>query len=149
MFNYIGGESVNANDASEGMADIPQNRTLFIQQLTQDEPVNPEAVYDLKTVQEVFDHFKPNVDVEFTDANGAPRQENLQFSNLGDFSAKKLSEQSPFLMDLSVQQEQYEKVVKQLKTNKLIQRVMESPELKSAFLNALQALYQELDENKG
>jgi len=147
MYNYIGGESVNPNEASEGMADIPMNRTLFIQQLTSDEPVRSEAVHGLKTVGEVFAHFKPNVDVEFVDASGATRQENLRFENLGDFSAKGVSAQSPFLLDLTVQQEQYQKVVKQLKTNKMMQRVMDTPEMKSAFLGVLQALYRELEEN--
>jgi hypothetical protein len=30
----------------------------------------------------------------------------------------------------------------------MMQKVMESPEMKAAFMNALQALYQELEENK-
>jgi hypothetical protein len=147
MFNYgVGGQEVKT-DASEGMADLPLNRTMFIQKLTQCDPIGPEAVYDLKTVEDVFDHFQPNVDVEFEDAQGASKQENLKFGNLGDFSVKNITGQSAFLQDLAVQQEQFQKVAKQLKTNKMMQKVMESPEMKAAFMNALQALYQELEEN--
>ena len=37
--NYgIGGNEVKI-DASEGIAEIPQNRTLLVEQLTKDEPV--------------------------------------------------------------------------------------------------------------
>ena len=37
---------------------------------------------------------------------------------------------------------------KQLKTNKMMQNVLGNPDLKAAFLESLQALIQELDENK-
>jgi len=148
MFNYgIGGQEVK-QDASEAMADLAQNRTIFVQKLTQDEPLRPEAVYDLKTVEEVFQHYKPNVNVEFESADGSTKSENLRFGNLGDFGSNNLVQQSPFLKDLSVQEEQYQKISKQLKTNKMMKLVMENPEAKQAFLQALQALFQELDENK-
>ena len=42
--NYgIGGNEVKI-DASEGIAEIPQNRTLLVEQLTKDEPVAPEVI---------------------------------------------------------------------------------------------------------
>jgi hypothetical protein len=145
MFNYgVGGQEVKS-DASPGMTDLDQNRTLFVQKLTQEEPVEPTAVYDLKSIDEVFEHFKPNVEVEFQDGDGVPIKENLRFKNLGDFQSKSLQSQSGFLQDLSVQQEQYEKIVKQLKTNKVMRSVMETAEAKAAFVNALQSLIQELD----
>jgi hypothetical protein len=148
MFNYgVGGQEVK-QDASEAMMDLDQNRTLFVQKLTQDDPLKPEAVYDLKTIEEVFQHFKPNVNVDFQNAEGVSSSEEIRFANLGDFSSKTITEKSPFLQDLSVQQEQYQKIVKQLKTNKAMQKVMENPDTKAAFLNSLQALIQELDETK-
>ena len=45
--NYgIGGNEVKI-DASEGIAEIPQNRTLLVEQLTKDEPVAPEVITGL------------------------------------------------------------------------------------------------------
>ena len=41
-----------------------------------------------------------------------------------------------------------QKLVKQLKTNKLVKNVIENPETKAAFMSALNALIQELEENK-
>ena len=46
-------------DASEGIAEIPQNRTLLVEQLTKDEPVAPEVVAGLTNIDEVFAHFRP------------------------------------------------------------------------------------------
>ena len=148
MFNYgVGGQEVKM-DASESMLDLDQNRTLFVQKLTQDDAIKPEAVYDLKTVEEVFEHYKPNVSVEFQNAEGVTKEETIRFNNLGDFSTKSITEQSPFLQDLSVQQEQYQKIVKQLKTNKVMKMVMDNADSKAAFINSLQALIQELEETK-
>ena len=65
MFNYgIGGNEVKG-DASEAFADIQQNRTLMIEKLTDNAPVKPQIVEGLTNVEAVFEHFKPNVDVEF------------------------------------------------------------------------------------
>jgi hypothetical protein len=148
MFNYgVGGNEVK-QDASEAMADLAQNRTLFVQQLTQEPPRRPEAVYDLKTIEEVFAHFKPQVNVDFETAEGTEKKESLRFANLGDFSTNNMTAQSAFLTDLSMQKEQYQKIIKQLRTNKAIQGVMKNPETKAAFMNAMQALMQELEETK-
>ena len=56
----VGGNAVKM-DASEGIADIPMNRSLFVQKLTANDPVRPEAVYNLKTVEEKMDQFAVEV----------------------------------------------------------------------------------------
>lgn len=146
MYNFgVGGQEVK-NDASEGMADIPMNRTLFVQKLTDDEPVKPKAVYDLTNIEQVFEHFKPEVKVDFETVDGTTKNEALRFGNVGDFGAKNITQQSSFLQDLNIQQEQYQKIVKQLKTNKLMKNVIENEELKAAFIDSLKVLIQELDE---
>ena len=148
MYDYqVGGNAVKM-DASEGMADIPMNRSLFVQKLTADDPVRPEAVYDLKTVEEVFEHFKPAVEVEFEQQDGSSKAEQIHFNGVADFKASNMVAQSPFLQDLNGQKEEYQKLVKQLKTNKLVRSVIENPETKASFMAALQHLIQELDNNK-
>jgi predicted component of type VI protein secretion system len=147
MYNFgVGGNEVK-KDASESIADIPMNRTLFVQKLTDDAPIKPEAVYDLKTVEEVFEHFKPSVDVEFETTDGSTVQENISFKNLGDFNAKNITENSKFLKDLQLQQDQYQNIIKQLKTNKLLKSVVENPDNKNAFVDVLKALIQELEDH--
>lgn len=145
MLEYgIGGQEVK-QDASEGIADIPMNKTLFVQKLTTDTPPKPKAVYGLQTAQDVFDHYKPEVKCEFESESGTPVNETLRFNNLGDFGPKGITQQSKFLNDLSIQQDQYLKIKKSLNTNKLMQNVLGNEEARTAFLNALKALSQELD----
>jgi len=141
----IGGQEVK-QDASEGIADIAMNRTLFVQKLTSDAPPKPKAVYDLKTVEDVFDHFKPEVKCDFESESGASISETLRFTNVGDFGSKGITQQSKYLNDLSVQQDQYQKIKKALNTNKLMKGVLENDETRKAFTDALMALAQELDQ---
>ena len=148
MMNYgIGGQEV-PKETSEGIADIPQNKTLFIQKLTNDAAVKPDIVHGLKTTEEVFAHYKPTVEVEFEKEDGSTVNENLGFTNLGDFGPKGITQQSPYLQKLNIQKEQYMKMAKQLKTNKLLKSITENKEAKQAYIEALQALVQELDDAK-
>ncbi|MFD2726308.1 hypothetical protein [Hyunsoonleella rubra] len=143
----LGGTEVKT-DANEAIQEIPQNRTLFVEKLTQDQPIKPEVVTGLKTIEEVFEHYKPEVEVEFEDAEGVGRKENLSFSNLGDYGGKGITQQSAFLQGLNTEKDQYLKIVKQLKTNKILKTALESPEAKESLLEAIRALLTELEENK-
>ena len=67
MFKYgLGGQEV-PKEASEGMADIPMNRTLMVEKLTNDAPVKAQvvegidALLDAKALVGVDDHFTRNL----------------------------------------------------------------------------------------
>ena len=143
----IGGTEV-PSDASEAFADIPQNRTLLVEKLTNDPAIKPVVQQGLKTVEEVFEHYKPEVEVEFEDADGVGKKEKLNFANLGDFGAKGITRQSGFLKDLDTEKDQYVKVVKQLKTNKILKTAIADPEAKQALLDSIRALLTEIEASK-
>ena len=84
----------------------------------------------------------------FEDANGSIRMENLKFKNLGDFGTKGITAQSSFLTGLETEKDQYQKIVKQLKTNKILKAALEDPDAKKALHDTLQTLIKELEENK-
>jgi hypothetical protein len=140
----IGGTEVKT-DAFEAFADIPQNRVLLADKLTYDPPVKPEIIEGLTSIDEVFEHFKPKVDMTFETEDGAMRRETLHFKGLSDFGAKGIIAQSEYLGDVSMQQLQYQKIIKQLKTNKLLKQALANPETKEHIIKALQSLIQELD----
>lgn len=147
MFNYdLGGNSVNP-EVSEAMAEIAFNKTLFVQKLTADDPIRPEVV-NLQTVDEVFAHYKPNVDIEFSKEDGSTVSENLKFTNVGSFSVKNIINESKYLKNVNLEHDAYLKIMKQLKTNKALKLVIDNPETKEAFVNALRALAMELEENE-
>jgi len=143
----IGGNEVPL-DANEAIVEIPQNRTIIAQKLTAEDPVKPELVEGLTTIEKVFEHYKPEIKVDFEDTNGASKNENLKFKNLGDFGTKGITGQSNFLTGLATEKDQYQKIVKQLKTNKILKTALEDPDAKKALHEALLSLIKELDENK-
>ncbi len=131
----------------EGFVEISPNKTLFIQKLTKEPPIKPEIVEDLQTVEQVFEHFKPNCDVELEKEDGSTMKQNFQFGGLGDFDVKNLTNRSSYLKTLNVENDAYLKILKQLKTNRSLKNVIENPETKNAFINSLKALAAELEEN--
>ncbi len=148
LYQYgVGGNEVKA-DSSEAIHEIAGNKTLIAQKLTADEALSPEVVQNLSTVEAVFAHFRPQIDVVLEDENGLSMPEELHYHNLGDFSAKKITESSQFLSDLSVQKEQYARITKQLKSNKVLRTMLENPETRQAFVQSLQALAAELEGEK-
>lgn len=145
---YSIGGSVRETEASEAFADIPQNRVLLAEKLTQNTPPKPVIVQGLTNVEAVFEHFKPNVEVEFETEEGSLKKEALYFKNMGDFGVKGITSQSNHLGNLTMKREQYQKIIRQLKSNKSLKTVLSSSETKAAMVAALQALINELEASR-
>lgn len=143
----IGGTEVKT-DANEAIQEIPQNRTLFVEKLTQNQPLKPEIITGLTNIDSVFEHFQPEVEVDFEDAEGVERKEPLKFGNIGDYGEMGIIRQSKFLKGLSTEKDQYIKVMKQLKTNKILKAALTDPDAKQALLDSIRALLSEIEENK-
>ena len=144
MYGIGGTES--KGDASEAISDIPQNRTLMVEKFTAEPPIKPQIVEDLTSIDDVFNHFQPQIDVEFTDSEGVGKEEKISFNNLADFGTKGIVAQSEFLQDLTSQKDQFYKIIKQLKSNKLLRKALDNPDTKEATLNAIYSLIKEIDQ---
>ncbi|PJJ59357.1 hypothetical protein [Hymenobacter chitinivorans] len=146
MFNYgIGGQERKLDNAQESISDIPLNRTLLVQKLTADPPLRAKIVEGLRTPEAVFAHFKPEVAVEFEKEDGSVIPEKLQFETLGDFGKQGIINQSNFLQSLDTEADNLQKLLRQLKSNKILKSALENPETKAAFLAAIEAMISELD----
>jgi hypothetical protein len=141
----IGGTEVKL-DAFEAFQDIPSNKVLMAEKLTAMPAVKPTVVEGLTNVEAVFEHYKPNVNVAYEDAVGSTKKETLQFKHLGDFGLKGITAQSPFLNDLNMKHDQYLKIAKQLKTNKMLKAVLNEPDGKENLIGALTALIEEIKQ---
>lgn len=143
----IGGQ-VLETEAFEAFADIPQNRVLLAEKLTTTPSMKPEVVEGLTTIEQVFEYFKPKAEVQFETEEGTQRKEIFGFKNLGDFGIKGITPQSTLLNDLTMKREQYQKITRQLKTNKLLRQALADKSNKESIINALKALIMELNEAK-
>lgn len=141
----IGGTEVKG-DASEAISEIPQNRTLMIEKFTVDPPVKPEIIEGLSSIDDVFNHFKPAIEVEFDDTQGKSKTEKFSFNGLADFGTKGIIAQSAMLKDLTIQKEQYFRIIKQLKSNNLLRKALANPDTRQAILNAIYAMSKEIEQ---
>lgn len=148
MFNYEIGGNERKIDTSEAFAEIAHNKTLFVQKLTDNEPVKPEKVEGLKTVGEVFAHYKPKVNVAFEKQDGSTVAETLNFKDLGDFSVKNMVGQSNYLSEVNLEKDLSLNVIKQLKSNKTLKATLDNEDTKAAFISALKNFVDELEDNK-
>lgn len=146
MEEYGIGGTMRPDDASEAVALFDQNRTLLVQKLTGDDPVKPEVVHGLQTPEQVFEKFQPQIDCEFEGADGSTVEETINFTNVGDFSTKSLTQRSNFLNDLKVQNDQYLKILKIVKSHKILHSVMGDNDAKTAFIESLKGMLQELED---
>jgi predicted component of type VI protein secretion system len=128
---------------------ISQNKTLIVDQFTSNVS-EPELLQDAKNIKDVFEHFKPEVEVDFSDENGAPVSENLKFKEMKDFEVNngngQLIQNSEFLLGVKSNIEANAKMRKQIETNKRLRDVLNKAEDKESLKNALQALLDELNE---
>ncbi|AQX07089.1 hypothetical protein BAX94_05470 [Elizabethkingia meningoseptica] len=146
MYNYgVGGNEIKV-DANEAIQEIQENRSLIVSQLTSEEPMMPEIVRGLKTIEDVFRHFEPSVSVQHEKEDGTFIDEEFRFQTLGDFTPKSLTQNSDYLQQLSIEQEQYNKILRQLKNNKILRNMLENEQTKAAFVEVLKEVAKELEK---
>jgi hypothetical protein len=143
----IGGEIVKQKGV-EAIKDLQENRTMVIQKLTQSPASKPEVVEGLKSVEDVFEHYKPSADIKFTDKEGGSVAEELKFKSLADFSLNGLTDNSNFLKGLKTQSEVYQQILRELKGNNRLKKVLAEENGKEALIKALMAVIKELNENE-
>lgn len=142
----IGGNEYKQK-SSEGIANIPKNRALFIEHLTDDDAIGPELVYKLGTTEQVFEHYKPTKEISFENEEGQAIRETFRFANVSDFSLKNLTRQSEFLNGIHTEVKFYQSAIKELSTNKVLNRALGTPDDKQNIINVLIQCKEELELN--
>ena len=129
---------------------IDQNKTLMIDQYTSDvEPGNPEFVEDIHNIDDAFAHFKPKVDVTFTDEEGGAVEETLHFGEIRDFEANggkgRLVENSQFLSGVKMKVETNQKIRKSIEQNRKLRDILKDADSKAEMKAMLQSMLDELE----
>lgn len=128
---------------------IDQNKTLMIDQYTTNvEPGNPELVEDIQNIDDAFEHFKPQVEVDFVDEEGGSVNETLHFSEIRDFEAQggkgKLVENSAFLSGIKAKIDTNVKVRKSIEQNRKLRDILKDQNSRDELKEMLQAMLAEL-----
>lgn len=130
---------------------IDQNKTLMIDQYTTDvDAGNPEFVEDIHNINDAFEHFKPKVNVTFTDEDGGAVEESLKFGELRDFEAGggkgRLVENSPFLSGVKMKIETNTKIRKSIEQNRKLRDILKEAGSRDELKTMLQSMLDELKD---
>ncbi|MBP5612146.1 MAG: hypothetical protein J6X20_05410 [Bacteroidales bacterium] len=136
-------------ESGSNVSALDTNKTLMIDQYTSDaQGEDPELFEDAKTLDDVFQHFKPNVEVDFTDEDGGSVSETLYFNSIKDFEANggkgNLVANSEFLSDKKASMDSYTKVRKQIEQNKKLRDILKDAGSKEELKDYLEYLLNEL-----
>ena len=137
-------------ESSAKVSLIDQNKTLMIDQYTSDvEAGNPDFVEDIQNINDAFEHFKPKVDVTFTDAEGGAVEETLKFGEIRDFEAQggkgNLVKNSPFLSGTKEQIDTNVKIRKSIEQNLKLRDILKEAGSRSELKEMLQSMLDELN----
>ena len=136
-------------ESSAKVSLIDQNKTLLIDQYTSDvEAGNPEFVEDIQNINDAFEHFKPKVNVTFTDAEGGAVEETLKFGEIRDFEAQggkgRLVQNSPFLSGVKEQIDTNVKIRKSIEQNRKLRDILKDAGSREELKEVLQGMLDEL-----
>lgn len=132
---------------------IDSNKTLMIDQFTTDaEPGNPELVEDIQCIDDAFAHFKPKVNVDFTDEEGGSVSETLKFGELRDFEANggkgRLVENSEFLSGVKQKIDTNAKIRKSIEQNRKLRDILKDEASREELKEMLEAMLAEIESAK-
>ena len=123
----------------------------MIDQYTSDaEPGNPELVEDIRNIGDAFAHFKPSVEVDFTDEEGGTVNETLHFNELRDFEAQggkgRLVANSAFLSGIKQKIDINAKIRKNIEQNRKLRDILKDESSRKELKELLQSLLAELEQ---
>ncbi|MBQ0049052.1 MAG: hypothetical protein KBT12_02265 [Bacteroidales bacterium] len=138
-------------ESSAKVSLIDQNKTLMMDQYTSDaEPGNPELVENIQNINEAFAHFRPQVEVDFVDAEGGSVNETLRFNEIRDFETDggkgRLVQNSQFLSGVKAQIDVNTKIRKSIEQNRKLRDILKEDASRQELKEMLQAMLAELQD---
>ena len=101
--------------------------------------------YGLQTINDVFNHYKPECEIDVEDDQGGTNKQKFEFRGLGDFGQKGLIAQSDLLKEQKSQKDEYIDIARKFQSNKVLQKVLGNEKAKSDFVAALNAMLDEIE----
>ena len=140
-------------ESNAKVSPLDNNKSIIIDQYTSDvELGNSELFEGAKTMQDVFNHFKPSVEVQFEDEQGGIVSEQLHFNEMRDFEANggkgNLVTNSAFLSNVKSKVDVSAKIRKQIEQNRRLRDILKDEESKAELKELLEELLKEIKEQK-
>lgn len=140
------GAWANVKEVPPSLLPINQNQTLYVTKLTSHDAgaPEPEKVEGLKSVDEVLQHYKPEKSVYLNQEDGNQVEQQFNFRKMGDFTQQGLLNQSELLQLQDAKIQDLKKVNLHLRSNKMLQKVLQNPESRKLFRSMIDQMLSEL-----
>ena len=135
-------------NAQDGVIEFPQNRTLYVDQFTDNAPNTDEERegFKPKNLNDVFEHYQPSKEgVALETEEGGAVYEDFEFHQIKDFEDEQLIEQSTLLSEKKAKIDAYNAIVRQLQKNKPLRSALKDPASRASLLNVLKSLMAEIE----
>ncbi|MBC7572367.1 MAG: hypothetical protein H7319_21945 [Spirosoma sp.] len=133
-------------DVPPSLSPVSLNKTLYVAKLSDEYSPTPEAVPGMESVEDVMEHYKPEVGATLYDEEGAPNYETFQFRQMGDFAREGLVEQSELMRGLNRKIMDLKKMDMQFRSNKLLQNALINADAKQVVLEMIQQMLDEIEQ---
>lgn len=135
-------------EARDGVIEFPQNRTLYVDQFTDNAPNTDEEREGFKprSMKEVFEHYRPTKEgIDLNTEEGGVVYEDFEFRQIKDFEDDRLIEQSALLSDKKAKIDAYQAIIFQLEKNKSLRSVLKEANSRESLVNVLKSLLAEIE----
>ena len=134
-------------EAQDGIIEFPQNRTLYVDQFTDETPLMTEdnVPFKPKNMKDVFEHYNPTKRVELEDEDGAVVSEEFAFTDLKDFEDEQLIANSKLLSEEQAKIEAYNTIARLMGKSKTMRTALRDDNTRANLREALKSLLTELE----
>ena len=136
-------------NAQDGIIEFPQNKTLYVDQFTDEAPITDEERegFKPKNMTDVFNYYQPcKNDIALETEDGGAVYEDFEFKQLKDFDDEQLIAQSQLLSTEAAKVNAFQGIIRQLEKNKNLRNSLKDPKSRENLKNTLEALLAELNE---
>ena len=132
----LGAREVKEESESIPIELLPSNKSLYLAKLNSEDNPSLEPA-KCKNVKEVFENFKPSLDVELETAEGETVNAEFKIEGMQDFSSKELTQKNEYLRNTYYKNEILRDLSKQLSKNKTLLKALKDPKKREGFLKLI------------
>lgn len=144
LYGHTLGANINEKEASQSVKVVPDNKTILALPLNE-EPDTEAIPKRLKSMKEIFATYQPEKEVVLKNNEGHTEDVVLKFNSLKDFTKEGIIKQSQLLQDIQENELIYSRFSDILQTNEKLKTVLSNPESKTDFIDLLNVLIEELE----
>jgi len=135
---FIGAEHVREVDLTMGVEILDTNKTLFVAAMNDQAGENPQPI-ECKTMADVFNTFRPKVDISVETPDGSTSDAEIRFNRVADFNPQSVIDQSPALKSMHTELLLLKDLMNQLRNNKSLRKAVDTPAEREILIKGIQA----------